>query len=243
MSYIDDHRTCGVPMNVRSELVSALRARIAQYDLLCHPFYQAWSAGELTRDELRNYACEYYHHVAAFPAYLSSLHSRLPDGTLRRRVLSNLAGEEIQGRAHSEMWLDFAESMGADRETARRSQADATADAIAWFRNVARQGSIAEALAAFWAYESQVPRVAATKEEGLRERYGADDKACAYFALHKTADVHHARAWEEMLCEELESDGSQMNVALLAAEQAAQQLWQVLDRIEAQRMAKRAAVA
>ncbi len=26
-------------------------ARIAKYDLLCHPFYKAWSAGELTREE------------------------------------------------------------------------------------------------------------------------------------------------------------------------------------------------
>src|SRR5512140_1437089 len=150
-------------MNVSPELASALRARIAQYDLLCHPFYQAWSAGELTRDELREYACEYYHHVAAFPAYLSSLHSRLPDGELRRSVLKNLAGEEIQGRAHSELWLDFAEGMGAERESAQGGEPRETADAIAWFRNVAREGSTAEALAAFWASESQVPRVAAAK--------------------------------------------------------------------------------
>ena len=44
-----------------------LDARIAKYDLLCHPFYQAWAAGELTRDDLREYAQHYYHHVKAFP--------------------------------------------------------------------------------------------------------------------------------------------------------------------------------
>ena len=86
---------------------------VARYDLLCHPFYQAWSAGKLTRDDLLHYACEYYHHVAAFPTCLSAFHSRLPDGPLRRRVLMNLCGEEIQGRPHSELWLDFAEGMGA----------------------------------------------------------------------------------------------------------------------------------
>ena len=41
------------------EFFAALDARIARYDLLQHPFYQAWSKGELTRDELREYASEY----------------------------------------------------------------------------------------------------------------------------------------------------------------------------------------
>src|SRR5690349_24367077 len=96
----------------RAQFAEELQQRIGRYDLLCHPFYQAWSAGKLTRDDLRQYACEYYHHVAAFPTYLSAFHSRLPDGSLRRRVLTNLCGEELQGRPHSELWLDFAEGMG-----------------------------------------------------------------------------------------------------------------------------------
>jgi len=33
-----------------------LESSIAKYDLLCHPFYKAWSAGELTREDLRAYA-------------------------------------------------------------------------------------------------------------------------------------------------------------------------------------------
>src|SRR5438477_9707296 len=96
-----------------------LESRIAKHDLLCHPFYKAWSAGELTREDLREYSADYYHHVAAFPTYLSALHSRLADGHLRRTVLANLAAEEIEGVPHSELWLDFAEAMGNDREAVR----------------------------------------------------------------------------------------------------------------------------
>src|SRR5664280_3597988 len=69
--------------------LAALEERIARYDLLCHPYYKAWTAGQLTRDDLREYASDYYHHVAAFPAYLSALHSRLDDGAQRRAVLRN----------------------------------------------------------------------------------------------------------------------------------------------------------
>jgi pyrroloquinoline-quinone synthase len=94
-------------------LITYLRQAIEPYDLLHHPFYKAWSAGALTREDLREYASVYYYQVSAFPTYLSALHSRLPDGELRRAVLRNLCEEEIDGTAHSELWLDFAESMGA----------------------------------------------------------------------------------------------------------------------------------
>ena len=51
-----------------TQFFEQLEASIARYDLLCHPFYRAWAAGELTRDDLREYARHYYHHVEAFPS-------------------------------------------------------------------------------------------------------------------------------------------------------------------------------
>jgi pyrroloquinoline-quinone synthase len=71
-----------------------LDARIAKYDLLCHPFYQAWSAGELTREDLRGYALDYYQHVQAFPTYLAAFALRLNEGELRRTVLANMRDEQ-----------------------------------------------------------------------------------------------------------------------------------------------------
>src|SRR5208337_3741827 len=115
--------------------LAALEERIARYDLLCHPFYKAWTAGQLTREDLREYASDYYHHVAAFPTYLSALHSQLGDGEVRRAVLRNLCEEEIDGRAHSELWLDFAEGMGADRdEICEREPLAEVREVIAGFR-------------------------------------------------------------------------------------------------------------
>src|SRR5580658_5821524 len=71
-----------------AEFFQQLEARIATYDLLCHPFYKAWSAGELTRDDLREYAQDYYHHVEAFPSYLAAFALRQEEGDLRRAVLA-----------------------------------------------------------------------------------------------------------------------------------------------------------
>src|SRR5258708_1108475 len=115
--------------------------RIGKYDLLCHPFYKAWSAGELTREDLREYAAAYYHHVAAFPTYLSALHSRLADGELRRAVLRNLSDEEIEGAAHSDLWLNFAAGMGADAaEVHGGAPVREVAELIAGLKHVAANG-------------------------------------------------------------------------------------------------------
>jgi pyrroloquinoline-quinone synthase len=227
----------GEVMNNQAFL-SALEERVARYDLLCHPYYKAWTAGELTRDDLRHYATGYFHHVAAFPAYLSALHTRLEDGATRRAVLRNLCEEEIAGRPHSEMWLDFAEGMGADRDAVRTSEPMAEiAGLIRHFRRVATGGLTSEALATFYAYESQIPRIAKQKADGLAERYSADSRTCGYFTLHQHVDVEHAQVWRDLLIEQIDANPGQAEQALDAAENAAKALWKVLDRMEARRMA------
>src|ERR1700746_1145832 len=107
----------------RQEFLQELHARIAKYDLLCHPYYKAWSAGELTREDLREYALDYYEHVAAFPAYLAAFGIRREEGELRQAVLANMRDEQggetaagADGESHADLWLDFAEGMGAGRE-------------------------------------------------------------------------------------------------------------------------------
>jgi len=215
-----------------SDLQSRMDAIIARRDLLAHPFYQAWAAGKLRAEDLRRYAREYYHHVAAFPAYLSALHSRLPDGQLRRAVLRNLCEEEIAGAAHSDLWLDFAEGMGADRESVRSSAPCETTQAlVATFRRIALERPPLAALGAFYAYESQVARIAGVKAQGLRDFYGADAKTCAYFVLHSTLDVHHARVWAEQIHDGLNGDASSSEDVFAAVEEAAAALWKSLDGI------------
>ncbi len=221
--------------------VSLLEARIHQYDLLSHPFYKAWSAGELTVDELRTYAEDYYPHVEAFPGYLAQLGVRLEEGELRRAVLANMTdekgGEDSFGepeRSHSELWLDFVEGMGGSRLPRRRPVGEVR-KLISWFQQVAGEGTPEEALAAFYAYESQVPRVAQEKDRGLREFYGADAKTRSYFTLHATADVQHAQVWRTQLEKRVKANPETSEKALAAAESAAKALWAVLDGIEARR--------
>jgi pyrroloquinoline-quinone synthase len=107
-----------------------------------------------------------------------------------------------------------------------------------FFHGVAERGTPEEALAAFYAYESQVPRVAKEKARGLQEMYDADEKTRGYFTLHTTADVYHAKVWRRQLGKRLEAKPQTAEKALAAGESAAKALWRALDGIEARRMAR-----
>ena len=225
-----------------------LDARIKKYDLLCHPFYKAWSAGELTREDLLEYACNYYYHVEAFPSYLAQLGIRLEEGELRRAVLANMSDEKggedafgVPDQPHAEMWLDFAEGMGADRAMRGHQPIAEVKGLIEYFSRVAREASPEEALATFYAYESQVPRIAQEKARGLRELYGAGEKTYSYFTLHTTADVYHSQVWCQQLAKSVEKNPARQEAALAAAEGAAKALWTALDGMERRRTARTAA--
>ena len=226
-----------------SDFFAALDARVARYDLLQHPFYQAWSKGELTREDLREYGAEYWRHVSAFPTYLSALHARLEDAPLRRVVLENLADEEgvPAGRPHSDLWMDFAAGMGAEPALVRTRTPNAeTCALIGHFRDTIQATPVA-ALAALYTYESRVPAIARTKADGLKQHYAADAATVRYFTLHQTADVHHAEVWREAIAAELAVHPECAEAALDAAEATAAALWQTLDGVERQRMHRLAA--
>jgi pyrroloquinoline-quinone synthase len=241
--YIGWHTESEAIMTTES-FFQQLDAGIAQFDLLCHPFYKAWSAGELSRNDLREYARDYYHQVRAFPTYLAELSMRLEEGELRRALLGNLAdekgGKDSANPEHAELWLDFAEGVGARREM-RADESPAEVKQLIWFfHDVASDGTPEEALAAFYAYESQVPRVAKEKARGLRAMYGADERTCGYFTLHSTADVYHAQVWRQQLNARLQATPEAAEKALAAGQGAGKALWRALDGIEGRRTAKAA---
>ncbi len=113
---------------------------------------------------------------------------------------------------------------------------------IARFRSVAEKGSLVEALASFYAYESQVPGVAEEKAKGLKnERYGASARTRAYFTVHAYVDIHHAEVWRTLLQQEIEKNPAKAEVALKAAETTARMIYEALDGVERLRKVRAAA--
>jgi pyrroloquinoline-quinone synthase len=185
----------------REEFLAALDAVIAEKHLLKHPFYQLWSRGELKLETLREYAISYYPHVAAFPTYVSGVHSGCDDPALRQELLENLVEEERGPENHPALWRKFAAALGAAvSDLAVSPRTPEVAEAIAEFRRSTREGSTAEGLAALYAYESQIPEVSKTKREGLCAFYGIEEgDATRFFSVHEKADVWHREVEREAL--------------------------------------------
>lgn len=181
------------------------------------------------RKTICEYAVEYYHHVASFPGYLRECAATLPDGELRQSVLRNL-WEEIgmegsEDRAHNLLWLDFAVAAGAVAgEVFNRKPIPEIRALVDTFDRLAKSDP-AQALVAFYVYESQVPRIAREKAETLQRLYGFDAAACKYFTLHTTADVAHAQLWRDQLDQVLQTDPRAIDGSILAAKFAATALW------------------
>jgi len=211
--------------------LDALDAAIDRHALLKHPFYQMWSEGGLRREMLTEYAKQYYAHVAAFPRYVSAVHTQCEDISLRQQLLENLIEEERGADNHPELWLRFAEGLGISRnEVLEAEHLGSTRDSVARFHEIAGQRGALEGLAALYAYESQVPDVARTKREGLKAFYGLDDPgSVAFFTVHEAADVVHREMERNALA--AHTPPERQRDVLAAAEDAAQALWSFLDGV------------
>src|SRR6185369_17218708 len=120
---------------------------IAEKHLLKHPFYLAWTRGELSKEALSDYAKQYYHHVAAFPTYLSALHAKCDDQPTRKQILQNLIDEEAGSPNHPELWKQFANALDvSDVDLAKTGQQPETKSLIETFRSICGNGSTAEGL-------------------------------------------------------------------------------------------------
>jgi pyrroloquinoline-quinone synthase len=219
-----------------AQLLERIDAAIADKNLLKHPFYQDWQAGKLSRQSLQLYAAQYYQHVEAFPKHLRVLAERA-DESLKPVVLENLAEEENPAQPHPQLWRDFAAALGVSAEDITASPSlPGTQNVVHTFREICANRPVAEAVAALYAYESQVPEIAATKIDGLNRFYGISDrKGTAYFSVHEEADKAHRSAWRNWLAENAVGNEEQI---LATANDALNALWGALDAVHSGSCAK-----
>jgi pyrroloquinoline-quinone synthase len=176
--------------------------------------------------------------VEAFPKHLRVLAART-EGPLHRLIQENLAEEESPSGSHPKLWRDFAAAMGVGEDDITCCPAlPGTQAAVEKFREICGDRPVAEAVAALYAYEAQVPEIATTKIEGLRKFYGFEDpEGLAYFTVHEEADKAHRAAWRTWL--EEHADGNEDEI-VATAQEALDALWGALDAVHC---AKRKAAA
>jgi pyrroloquinoline-quinone synthase len=195
-------------------LIERIDAARARCNILEHPFYVRWEAGELSRAELARYAAEYRHAAVA-----------LADAA---ETAAPLAGTDHadEERAHVDLWDDFAAALDS---APCEPQPRTAACADAWRAGV----DALEATAILYAIEAGQPDVSRTKLDGLVRHYGfeAGSRGTEYFSLHAERDVEHAAEARDILAGHASPADEDRLVAV--AERALAANWTLLDGVSA----------
>jgi pyrroloquinoline-quinone synthase len=216
-----------LPPNEEELLTQRIWERIEEarerWNVLRHPFYQRWSAGDLSRDELARYSGQYRHAVRAIAAASEAAADAAPTRPELRR-------HAVEERDHVALWDGFVEAAGGSVADAPTPETEECVRAWSQSPDVAARGGLLARLVRLYAIESGQPEISRIKRQGLVGCYGfIDGPATAYFRLHERRDAEHA-AQARGLIEELAAESDQDELAV-GAEATLRANWRLLDGV------------
>jgi pyrroloquinoline-quinone synthase len=184
-----------------SLLIHSVDNDIEHKSLLKHRFYQLWSAGSLSIEDLKGYSKEYFQMVKAVPNLVGNVLGQITPDLERDYGPSNTIKHNLEEeKQHVAPWVLFAESIGVTRNELYDYECSTkTQDAIFNMSQLTRR-SLASGISTLYSYEKQLPEISAKKIEGLVNFYGVhNDRALEYFRIHQKVDVEHAELWRSLL--------------------------------------------
>jgi pyrroloquinoline-quinone synthase len=142
--------------------------------LLDHPFYQAWTEGKITKEQLYNYADAYLELIEKIPHFWEkSVNSLGIDTAESKEVIA----DEL---SHIPMWKNWSEKLEKNNNTLNLD------DLVSELEGM----NASELLGAIHSFEVQQPEVAKTKKEGLMKFYGFNGSDLKYFDEHMNEEKH-----------------------------------------------------
>jgi pyrroloquinoline-quinone synthase len=198
------------------ERIEASRER---HNVLEHPFYVRWTEGELSGEELADYAGQYRHATAAIARLCADAAAEAPEESR-----SELRRHAVEEESHIGLWDDFVEAAGGKIGAEPHAE---TAECVSEWTS---PDGYLESLARLYAIESGQPEIAKVKRDGLVSLYGFHEgPATEYFRVHETDDVAHAEESRRLIASAMTEDDEDRVVA--AAESAFKANLRLLDGV------------
>ena len=185
-----------------------------RWDVLRHPFYVRWTAGELSSEDLARYSGQYRHAVEAIADVSEGAAAGRPD----------LAEHAVEEREHVELWDRFVDAAGGEES------AEPTPETAECVKEWTADSDTLSRLVTLYAIETAQPEISRVKRQGLLSSYGFEDgDGTAYFRVHEHRDAEHA-AQARALLAELAGEGDEDHLVAVA-EGAYRANWRLLDGV------------
>lgn len=228
----------------KEEFWSALESARQPSHSGLHPFSGAWAAGELTRDQLGEWAVQHYYYIRPVPQHFALLYSRLPDLDARQHLLENMLGEEMPEqpeKRHPELLVKFGMACGKTRDYIVGGEDDnrilpTTRAMAAWTWELTAIRHVSEACAGIMvALEGQLPTLF-PKYVAAMQRMGFSDENLEFFHVHIEGDVEHAQTGLELTARYADTPDRQkraLNIVRATAELRYSMLNGIFDKLVA----------
>ena len=199
-------------------VVDLIDAAIASSNPASEPLLAGLTTGELSRDELRTFATQYFHLVDALPRFVSMVHSVTLDAGIRRTLLNVLTPLESRPPSVADLWLQTCAALGLFSDSVRASEPTASTSAcLGDYEYLCHAGSI-QGLAALYAWMSRLPIVCRVEQTALAEHYGlSSGPGVEFFEAIGFQAQSHARALRGALAQMLDAHPEAEHAALDAA--------------------------
>ena len=184
-----------------SLLIQSIDDNIQHKSLLQHKFYQLWSAGSLSMEDLQGYSKEYFQLVNVVPDFVGNVLGQLTSEDEQNIGYINTIKQNMEEeKQHVASWVSFADAIGVTRNDLYGYECSKkTRDAVLNMSQLTRS-SLAAGTSALYAFEKQLPEISTKKIEGLVNFYGVqNDRALEYFRIHQKVDIEHADLWRHLL--------------------------------------------
>lgn len=158
-------------------------------------FIRRLTAGDVTPDGVRTFACEYLYYCERFPRVVCAVAMNVPEDRTRLALVQNLWDEHGQGdvnQSHRELYYRFVEALGLDLTDARERASTVTRKYVDDLFGYCQNSGFLHGLGALGpGTEYTTTRQYSSIVDGLSGSGFLDENALEFFRVHIEGDPMH----------------------------------------------------